>query len=372
MDAFDDDARPAFEARLTREARRFDLKPLFDLLLAKGYLREEILFEGIPEGSASTLVEAIRFRDRPVRGVVITLNLGLLGDNSLLPSYFFQAIDGTNDPERFYDFIRFFDHQLMENLRRSLYPEEDRGLYRDWNEVRRSFFRMLGPSSVSTMQWLTQHYFPELEVRVERWAFSESSTAHAAVSGSSRLDGTGILGRHYPSSSTGFAIELVAQEEADARGRLWPKVVRRRLHERFLPLLGPFRIPLRVHLKVLFHATWAKVDTPFGAQGDLGYDRLKGNPEEGHTTLIWSGRTRLSRVNADMPASQWGEMFGVSLPIGEQGTVWKLMCGKLGHTPSEGENVEIEHLRLTAERVLDGHAFNVLVEQLGPGEQSLG
>src|SRR6185436_18501491 len=133
------------------------------------------LFEGTHEGAASTLIEAVSFRAGPPRRVLITMNLGLLGDNSLLPSYFFHIIEGTHAPERFYDFIRFFDHRLIENLRRGLHPDDDHGIYRDWNEVLRSFFRMLGPGSVSTMHWLGQHYFPDLGVRVARWAFSDSS-----------------------------------------------------------------------------------------------------------------------------------------------------------------------------------------------------
>ena len=296
MAALDEDARPAFEERLTREARRFDLKPLLDLLTAKGYPREEILFEGIQDGSASTLVEAVRFRKKPVRGVVITLNLGLLGDNSLLPSYFFHVIEGTAEPERFYDFIRFFDHRLITNLRRALYPEDDPTIYRDWTEVLRSFFRMLGPSSVSTMDWLARLYFPELGVQVRRWAFSDSSAAHSFITGESTLDGTGIIGRLYKSDMAGLSLDLVAEEELDARGRAWPYVVRLRLNEHFLPLLSSFRIPLRVRLTVQSHASWAKVDVPFARQpGYLGYERIRGDAESGHTTLIYRGVTGVRR-----------------------------------------------------------------------------
>lgn len=296
MAALDEDSRPAFEERITRDARRFDLKPLIDLLIAKGYPREEILFEGTHEGSASTLIESIRFQQKPVRGVLITLNLGLLGDNSLLPSYFFHVVEGTSEPERFYDFIRFFDHRLINNLLRALYPEDDRTIYRDWGEVLRAFFRMLGPSSMSTMHWLTQQYFPDLGVEVRRWAFSDSSEAHTSVTGESKLDGSGILGRIYQTDAVGLGIDLVAEEETDARGRAWPNVVRLRLNEHFLPLLAPFRIPLRVRLTVRFHASWAKVDVPFARErGYLGYERIRGDAESGHTTLIYRGVTGVRR-----------------------------------------------------------------------------
>jgi hypothetical protein len=292
MAILDEASRAAFEARIVREARRFDLKPLLNLLIARGYPREEILFEGTHEGSSANLVEAVRFEKEPMRFVVLTLNLGLLGDNTLLPSYFFHVIDGTPAPERFYDFIRFFDHRLIQSLLRALYPDEDGALYRDWDEVRRSFFRMLGPNSIATLHWVAQRYFPELGVEVGRWAFTNTSEAHAAVTGESLLDGSGILGRSYQSDTAGFGIDLVADEETNERGRAWPNVVKKRLNEQVLPLLVPFRIPLRVRLTVRRHASWAKVDIPFAAaRGYLGYERIHGDADSGHTTVIYRGVT---------------------------------------------------------------------------------
>ena len=290
MAILDDDSRPAFEARIVREARRFELKPLLNLLIARGYPREEILFEGTHEGSATSFVEAVRFEKAPVRVVVLTLNLGLLGDNTLLPSYFFQVIDKTPAPEAFYDFIRFFDHHLIQNLLRALYPEENGALYRDWSEVLRSFFRMLGPGSIATLHWVAQRYFPDLGVEVGRWAFTNTTEAHAAVTGESLLDGSGVLGRSYKSDTAGFGIDLFADEETNERGRPWPNIVKLRLNEQVLPLLAPFRVPLRVRLTVRRHASWAKVDVPFAAgRGYLGYERIHGDADAGHTTVIYRG-----------------------------------------------------------------------------------
>jgi predicted component of type VI protein secretion system len=288
----DDDTRAAFEAKVIHLARRFDVKCLIDLLVAKGYPREDILFEGTHEGASLTLVEAISFRRPPSRGVLITLNMGLLGDNSLLPSYFFQLIEGTRHPERFFDFIRFFDHRLIESFLRSVYPEGDPGMFPSWDGTMKSFLKMLGPGSVSTLNWLAQLYFPELGVRATRWAFTDNSDAFALRTGESTLDGTGILGRSYQSEAAGISVELFAEEETDARARAWPNIVRGRLNELLLPLLAPFRIPLCVRLHVTFHASWARVDVPYSLQhGYLGYERIKGDPESGHTTTIYRGVT---------------------------------------------------------------------------------
>src|ERR1700735_4499126 len=92
-------AAPTFEERLTREASRFELKPLVDLLRAHGYPRELILCESSSKGRGTSIVQAVTFRERPVRGVLVTLNIGLLGDNSLLPSYFQQVIEQSPDPD---------------------------------------------------------------------------------------------------------------------------------------------------------------------------------------------------------------------------------------------------------------------------------
>jgi hypothetical protein len=288
----DEENRAALEARIVREARRFELKPLIDLLVRKGYPREEIVLEGTRDGTSANLVEAVRFEKQPERIVVLKLNLGLLGDNTLLPSYFYAVTDKSPEPERFEDFVRFFDHRLIQNLLRALYPDEDGALYRDWGEVLRSFFRMLGPNSVATLHWIAQRYFPDLGVEVGRCAFIDTTEAHAAVTGESLLDGSAILGRAYQSDTSGFGIDLFADEETNDRGKAWPNIVKLRLNEQVLPLLAPFRVPLRVRLTVRRHASWARVDIPFAAmRGYLGYERIEGDPDAGHTTVIYRGMT---------------------------------------------------------------------------------
>lgn len=279
------------EARIVREAGRFDLRPLVQLLESLGYAREDFLFESTTERSSGGVVNAITFLKRPFRHVRITLNVGLLGDSSLLPSYFLQLVEKSPDPDRFFDFIRFFDHRLLDAYYRAAYPESDPAIYRDFDEVQRSFTRMLGMGSTSTLAWIAKLYFPELRVKVERRAFKNATASHAFRTGASRLDGTGILGRVYESDAAGFVLDLTADEEMDGAGRAWPHVVRARLEERLLPILAPHRIPLVVRLRVLFHASWAHMAVPFveDEKGYLGFERLRGDAEEGHTLVIYRG-----------------------------------------------------------------------------------
>lgn len=281
------------EERIQREAARFELRPLLELLLELGYTREEVLFESRSDGRPSGPIRAVEFRSVPLRSVLVAVSFGLWGDNSLLPSYFQHIAEKSDDPQRLYDFVRYFDHCLIDNLVSHLHPEWG-GTYRSWHGVLKSFFTMANPASPSTLQWVGQLYFPELLVMVERRSVRASSDQHTVRTGFSRLDGAGILGRSFVAAIPGLELILVADEESDLSGREWSDVVVQRLTGQLLPLLAPFALPLVVRLVVLAHKSWAKVDEA-GAdeQGFLGYDRLRGIGEVRHSTIMYRGITGL-------------------------------------------------------------------------------
>lgn len=276
------------EARIVARARDFDLGPLLRLLEAEGYPSERIFFESNPELVASpALVAAVTFHHSPVRRVVVTLNLGLLGANSLLPSYFQHVADQMADPEVFYDFIRFFDHRLLEHFVRSIYPERDTALVGDWERTKSFYFRMLGLGSTATLQWLFQLHFPELRVWVSRKSFRSVSLGEDLRSGSSVLDGSSVLGSAYESETPGFQVDLLAEEDADPRAEGWPLVVDRRFREVLLPLLAPSRLHLEVGLTVASQNVFARLSE----HSYLGYERLQGDGAMGHRMVIFLGDT---------------------------------------------------------------------------------
>lgn len=294
MERIPDEKQRSFEERVTREARRFDLRQLLKLLREHGYGRNDLLFRSSLSGTSSSLVEAIEFdrsRSRPV--VHIALNIGLLGDNSLLPSYFFEVIEQTRDPERFFDFLGFFDHHLIHGMMQALYPEDHQLLFRDWDRAKISFLEMMGLGSISTLHWFMQLFFPELKVHVTRHPFTTESTNHAARPGHSALDGSGILGRLYVAEGSGFLVELIAEEENNARGKSWAAVLRRRMNEQVLPRIEELRLPIIVRLRVLNHASWARVEEGSEVHGYLGYDRIQGDVEAGHTIVIYPDPSHL-------------------------------------------------------------------------------
>jgi magnesium and cobalt exporter, CNNM family len=69
------------------------------------------------------------------------------------------------------------------------------------------------------------------------------------------------------------------------------------------------------------------------------------------------------RVNARLPVDELNDLMEVELPNQEWDTVGGLMMGILGRLPSQGEEVEFEGLRFTAERVQGRRIAKVLVER---------
>lgn len=271
------DKPETFEERLIHSAKKFDLRPLVTVLVENGYDRRNIVFEGNPEdGSSPGLVESIRFPNKPPRSVIITLNLGLLAEGTLLPAYFFQVIQASPHHVAFYDFLRFFDNHLVNNYLRAAYPEDDGGPYGDYDRLLMSYLRLLGPGSRSTLWWLFQRYFPDFPLHVKRGAFISDTAAHSMKMGLSKLDGTGVLGKVYESTASGFIVELTVEYETDLYGRSWAEMILERFKQRLWPLLKPCRIPFVLRLHVLWHTGYARLEDPTQpTKGRLGYDRLK-------------------------------------------------------------------------------------------------
>jgi CBS domain containing-hemolysin-like protein len=69
------------------------------------------------------------------------------------------------------------------------------------------------------------------------------------------------------------------------------------------------------------------------------------------------------RVDARLPINELDELAHTDLPDDEWDTVGGLLFGLLGHVPQPGEQVEVEALRLTAERVKGRRISTVLVER---------
>jgi CBS domain containing-hemolysin-like protein len=72
------------------------------------------------------------------------------------------------------------------------------------------------------------------------------------------------------------------------------------------------------------------------------------------------------RVNARLPVDELNELLDTELPDEEWDTVGGLMMGILGRLPAQGEQVEFQELRFTAERVQGRRISKVLIERRAP------
>jgi CBS domain containing-hemolysin-like protein len=70
------------------------------------------------------------------------------------------------------------------------------------------------------------------------------------------------------------------------------------------------------------------------------------------------------RIDARLPVDELEHLLTCELPDEEWDTVGGLLFGMLGHVPVPGEHVEIDGLRLTAERVQGRRIAKVLVDRL--------
>ncbi|MGH2740362.1 MAG: hemolysin family protein [Actinomycetota bacterium] len=74
-------------------------------------------------------------------------------------------------------------------------------------------------------------------------------------------------------------------------------------------------------------------------------------------------------VNAKLPVDELNELLDVSLPNEEWDTVGGLMMGILGRLPSQGEAVNFEQIRFTAERVQGRRIAKIKIERVsGDGQ----
>ena len=74
------------------------------------------------------------------------------------------------------------------------------------------------------------------------------------------------------------------------------------------------------------------------------------------------------RIDARMPVNDLGELLTCELPDEEWDTVGGLLFGLLGHVPEPGEHIDVDGLRLTAERMKGRRIAKVLVDRLSPPE----
>lgn len=280
--------RDALAPEIARRAGSFDPIALLDLLAFLGWRSEEILFESHESViSQPRLVHAVEFRPKPLPHIAVQLNMGLTATQTPLPAYFRDLLqDPDIDEQAFGEFLRFFDHRLLQAFLASIYPERDPGVIKDWEQTKQSYLKLIGIRCHSTIHWLFSLAFPELQVNVARGTLSRFVKLEGAELGVSVVgDPRTVLGGWTKAPVPGFHVTLFCDEEHTDFGRPWAEEVRRRLDSVVFPAISDAALELKVSLVIRSEKVWAQLRP--GSY--LGFDRIKGGNRRNREVQVWKG-----------------------------------------------------------------------------------
>jgi len=275
------------EAEISRRKCDFDIISLLRLLFFIGYQPEEIIFESYNSlCSQAGLIKKIKFRREPVKNVIITLNMGLLSAQGTLPNYFQKSIDrGMMDVKSFYDFIGYFDHSMMYNFFKYVYPELDLNRLINFEHMKSNYLQMLDLKSCTTLDWMFRLIFPELEVCVDKGLFPRKISMKSLKLGHTILGGNAVFGDKTSIMVAGRKITLLCDEELTQISDPWPKEIKKRLKQYIFPILRAIGIDLEIILVIKSQKQWVKLH--HGSY--LGYDKIQGGSDRYKRIGIFKG-----------------------------------------------------------------------------------
>lgn len=284
-------AAERMQQAIAQRAHRFGLSALMDALHALQYTDEEIQFVShATTAHQASLIGAVRFAAPPQRRVQVLLNLGLLGPQSPLPSYFQRVMEQQREGA-LSGFLNFFAHHLLAQSVRGQFPERAGDLLPSFPQALADVRSLLGLRTTYALHWIFDQLFPELGVAVQRQVMSRTVPTRTTRLGPWALGDGATLGGQAEVPVYGVAIKLFADEPVSGTGEPWPKEAERRLQEQALPLLAGHGIHLQVAL-VLRDQQNFLVLRP---REYLGYAPLYSGPmaklptRSARTISLWSG-----------------------------------------------------------------------------------
>ena len=276
------------EHKISKRIRDFDIVSLLHVLNQAGYQNEDIQFRSHPSlCSQESLIQDIEFRNKPEHLAVISLNMGLLGPQSPIPSYFQKMIDtGRMDALSFYQFIGYFDHFLLWNYIQSVYPESN--YYRSPTAVvqRMGTLKSIPLTSPSTLHSLLRMVVPELGVHVEKAVMQHDVKTISLRLGKAVIGSDATFGEKKRVPVHGMRIVFYSEEETTALGDPWSKEIQKRFRELLLPILGGLGLQVEMLLIIRTQASYAKLHS----QSYLGYDKIRGGEEKMRSIRLFRGR----------------------------------------------------------------------------------
>ena len=275
------------ETRISQNSWRFDPINLLLVLMHIGYDMEDIVFcSHFSTSSQTRLIVSVEFQESPKK-VLVTLNLGLLGGQSLLPNYLFKQVDDNIiEEQRFAKFFGFFDDRLLRRFLLAIYPEYDQSIVPNWEARKKASLQTLKLDSVANLHWLTQLIFPELQVRVEKLTLQRHIDLGAPILGKTQLGYQAVLGKIKKMPVLGKRITLISDEDNFKNNQPWPDEVEQRMQKLLLPTLQGIDLDLEIWLMIRSQSTSLSLK----ADSYLGYENIEGEAAQIRQIRIFSGR----------------------------------------------------------------------------------
>lgn len=280
-------ANHKIQEKISGRLHDFDIISLLRLLFYLGYSPEDITFKSYNSlCSQAGLIRKIRFVTHPSSSVVITLDMGLLSAQSPLPSYFQKNIERSLiDVKAFYEFIGCFDHLLMSEFFKCVYPELNLNPVFEVDALKSTMIRMLDLRSCTTLDWIYRLVFPELEVCIEKAAVLRQVSMVPLTLGRAILGENAVFGDQTKIMVSGRRVTLYASEELTDTGDPWPREIKNRLRLQVFPILRTIGLDIEVSLVIMSQKQWAKLHQ----ETYLGYDKIRGGSDQYKQIRIFRG-----------------------------------------------------------------------------------
>lgn len=266
-----EDMKMNLQQKIQKKIKDFDLYSLIKLLESAGYSHKDMYFESnLNQVSYSSLCESITFfKETPQ--VRITLNMGLLGSASPLPSFFRKYIDSEEvNEEALIRFLNFFNHHLIHLFISTLVPEDNDQLFSSWKETQADYLSLLGVESISTLWFLIKICFPDLVIEVVKNPQVIQLNASSFILGKDGLGAHSYLGKRFNQTLSSFKVIFNTEEDFSELGVPWPIEINRRLVEWIFPLIKKSDLHLSIVLVIKHKYNYMQL----GAKTYVGFDRL--------------------------------------------------------------------------------------------------
>ena len=146
--------------------------------------------------------------------------------------------------------------------------------------------KLAGIKSVSTLHWMIQQIYPELDLKVKRATIKQEVYNGGIRLGHCKLGDKHSLGTSSAIPVKAFSITLYADDGRSPCMVAWPIEVMKRYKQQLTPLLANMNINVEVFLIIREQNSMARLSD----ESYLGYDKIKGDHLNKRRILIYRGR----------------------------------------------------------------------------------